>query len=80
MYIYNIYIYNIYIYYIYIYIYVYIYIYNKLLHLSFFTFLTNKIKELSKYLHTDLEVKAAFTTTPMVSFRSVRNQRLPCES
>ena len=66
-------------YYIYIYMYIFTYIITFCIY-SFFTFLTNKIKELSEYLHTDLEVKAAFTTTPMVSFRSVRNQRLPCES
>ena len=33
-------------------------------------FLAKKIKELSKYLHTDLEVKTVFTPTPMVSFHS----------
>ena len=36
------------------------------------TFLAKKIKKLSKYLHLDLEVKAVFTPTPMVSFRSAR--------
>ena len=36
------------------------------------TFLAKKIKELSKYLHLDLEVKAVFTPVPMVSFRSAR--------
>ena len=36
------------------------------------TFLANKIEEFSKYLHLDLEVKAVFTPTPMVSFRSAR--------
>ena len=36
------------------------------------TFLARKIKELSKYLHIDLEVKAALTPTPMVSFRSAK--------
>ena len=36
------------------------------------TFLAKKIKELSKYLHLDLEVKAVFTPTPMVSFRNAR--------
>ena len=35
-------------------------------------FLAKKIKELSKYLHRDLEAKAVFTPAPMVSFRSVR--------
>ena len=34
------------------------------------TFLTKKINELFKYLHIDLEVKAVFTPTPMVLFRS----------
>ena len=37
-----------------------------------FTFLAKKIKELPKYLHLDLEVKAVFTSTRMVSFRSAR--------
>ena len=36
------------------------------------TFSAKKIKELSKYLHLDLEVKAVFTPTPMVSFCSTR--------
>ena len=35
-------------------------------------FLAKKIKELSKYLHLDLEVKAMFTPALMVSFRSTR--------
>ena len=35
-------------------------------------FLARKIKELSKYLHINLEVKTVFTPTPMVSFRSAR--------
>ena len=37
------------------------------------TFLAKKIKELSKYLHLDLEVKAVVQPTAMVSFRSARN-------
>ena len=36
------------------------------------TFLAKKIKELSKYLLIDLEVRAVFTPKPMVSFRSAR--------
>ena len=36
------------------------------------TFLAKKIKQLCKYLHIDLEVKAVFIPTPMVSFRSAR--------
>ena len=38
------------------------------------TSLAKKIKELSKYLHLDLdlEIKAVFTPTPMVSFCSAR--------
>ena len=35
-------------------------------------FLADKIKELSKYIHLDLEVKGVFTPTPTVSFRSAR--------
>ena len=34
--------------------------------------LAKKIKELSKYLHIDFEVKAMFTPTPIISFRSTR--------
>ena len=34
------------------------------------TFFAKKIKEISKYLHIDLEVKAVPTPTPTVSFRS----------
>ena len=37
--------------------------------------LAKKIKELSRYLHTDLEVKTVFTPTPMVSFRNARKIR-----
>ena len=32
------------------------------------TFLVKKIKELSKYLHLNLKVKAVFTPTPMIFF------------
>ena len=37
-------------------------------------FVAKKIKELSKYLHLDLQVKAVFTPTTMVSFRSARKK------
>ena len=36
------------------------------------TFLAKKIKELFKYLHLNLEVKAVSTPTLMASFRSAR--------
>ena len=37
--------------------------------------LAKKSKEPSKYLHTDLELKTVFTSTPLVSFRSARKIR-----
>ena len=39
------------------------------------TFLAKKIKELSKYLHIDLEDKTVFIPIPMASFRSARKIR-----
>ena len=38
------------------------------------TFVAKKIKELSKYLLLDLQVKAVFTPTTMVSFCSARKK------
>ena len=39
------------------------------------TCLAKKIKESSKYLHTDIKVKTAFTPLHMMIFRSARNIR-----
>ena len=36
------------------------------------TLLVKRIKDLSKYLHIDKEVKAVFTPTPVASFHSAR--------
>ena len=38
-------------------------------------FLAKRIKDLSKYLHIDLEVKAVFTPRSMVSIRSARKMK-----
>ena len=44
------------------------------------TLLAKKIKQLSKYLNLDLEVKALFTPTSIVSFGSFQpNSSNPCQ-